>query len=171
MARTPALRLVVVGDGPQRAVAEAEARRLLGERVSFRGALFGAPMRELLKDALALAVPSEWYDNAPLVVYEALAAGVPVVASRIDGLPELVDDSLGVLAPPGDVGGWSEALERLLEPDRRRAWSAGARRRAETELCPEAYLERFEAMLAQLLAHVAERDALEPAARGPSGAR
>src|SRR5262245_47447410 len=66
-----------------------------------------------------LVVPSIWPENSPLVIYEAFLAGVPVVASRIGGIPELVTDGEnGLLFNPGDAGDLRRALDRLRsEPD------------------------------------------------------
>ena len=80
------------------------------------GIRFAGPIPyEQVGDALgqvdALVVPSLWYENSPLVIQEAYAAGVPVVASRLGALTEKVQDGItGRLFPPGDV----EALARLL---------------------------------------------------------
>lgn len=72
----------------------------------------------LLARATALVVGSVWPENAPLVVLEARAAGCPVVAPRIGGLPELVEDGRdGFLYTPGDATALAGALLRLLGPD------------------------------------------------------
>jgi glycosyltransferase involved in cell wall biosynthesis len=61
-------------------------------------------------------VPSVWWENSPLTVIEALAAGVAVVASRTGGVPELIDEGrTGLLVAPGDVSGLREALQAVVE--------------------------------------------------------
>jgi len=60
-------------------------------------------------------VPSLWWENSPLTVLEALAAGVPVVASRTGGVPEVVPEGAGLLVPPGDVGALRTALQRAID--------------------------------------------------------
>ncbi len=62
-----------------------------------------------------LVLPSLWWENSPLTVLEALASGVPVVASRIGGVPELLPEAAGVLVPPGDVAALREALRDVLD--------------------------------------------------------
>src|SRR5262249_6760817 len=63
-----------------------------------------------------IAVPSVWYENRPQVILEAFQAGVPVVASRIGGLPELVADEVsGLLHRPGDAADLARQLRRILE--------------------------------------------------------
>jgi len=64
----------------------------------------------------ALAVPSHWLESGPLVVYEAFAAGIPVIGSRLGGIAELVRDGLdGVLVQPGSQEAWADALQRLAK--------------------------------------------------------
>lgn len=65
--------------------------------------------------ASLLVVPSLW-DNSPNVIYEAMACGTPVIASRVGGIPELVDDGItGLLVPPGDPQALAESIIRLLD--------------------------------------------------------
>jgi alpha-maltose-1-phosphate synthase len=91
------------------------------------------PRDELLqhcRTAALCVVPSLW-DNSPNTVYEAMAAGRPVVASRVGGIPELVaDGETGLLTPPGDAGALADAITALLlDPVRRRAMGEAGRRR------------------------------------------
>ena len=91
------------------------------------------PKDELLKQyrtAALCVVPSLW-DNSPNTVYEAMAAGRAVVASRVGGIPELVaDGETGLLTPPGDAGALADAITALLlDPDRRQAMGEAGRRR------------------------------------------
>ncbi|HIE69618.1 MAG TPA: glycosyltransferase, partial [Planctomycetes bacterium] len=80
--------------------------------------------REELAQALAqidvLVVPSTWHENAPFVVLEARAAGLPVIASRFGGLIEVVDDGIdGELFTPGNAADLAKRLQRLVdEPER-----------------------------------------------------
>ena len=99
------------------------ARSLAASADSSNTQLRGPLPRDAVGPALAqtdvLVVPSLWYENSPLVVQEAFAAGVPVVASDIGALAEKVrHDVDGWLCPPGDVKSWHETLQRLSEhPD------------------------------------------------------
>lgn len=85
--------------------------------------LVGPVAHDAVPDAMAsidvLVVPSVWPENSPLSILEALASGVPVIASRIGGIPELVvHDHNGLLFEPGDVHGLVQAITRLIdEPD------------------------------------------------------
>ena len=68
-----------------------------------------------LRAAAVAVLPALWWENCPMAVLEAAAQGVPVVASAVGGVPELVDDgTTGLLVPPGDAAALSGALTRLL---------------------------------------------------------
>jgi glycosyltransferase involved in cell wall biosynthesis len=126
----PDLRVTVVGDGPVRPRLEALARRLgLGDAVAFCG--FRPDAARLIAGLDVLAVPSR-SDGSPLVVLEALAAGVPVVASAVGGIPDQVRDGReALLVPPGDAVALAAALRAVLtDPARARALRAAGRRRA-----------------------------------------
>jgi len=111
----PDATLDVAGDGPLRAELEQLARRLgLSERVRFLGTRGDLP--GLLRDAQCLLLASD-YEGCPLSVLEAMAAGVPVVATAVGGVPELlVGGETGVLAPAGDAEALADALRSVLVP-------------------------------------------------------
>jgi glycosyltransferase involved in cell wall biosynthesis len=110
------LRLLVAGDGEHRAALERRARELgRARQVAFLGRCDAARVRRLLAGARALAVPSI-YEGMPLVVLEAMEAGVPVVASRVSGIPEVVaDGETGWLVPPEDPAALAAALAAALD--------------------------------------------------------
>jgi glycosyltransferase involved in cell wall biosynthesis len=114
-ARLPlAARVELYGDGAARASLEAQAARL-GVDARFHGHVRGS--RDALLDADVLALPSR-ADNLPVTVLEAMAAAVPVVASRVGGVPELVDDGVtGMLVARDDVNGLAAALTKVLSDD------------------------------------------------------
>jgi glycosyltransferase involved in cell wall biosynthesis len=92
----------------------ASLRRAAGDdpRIEFCGAYGADRLSDVLADTDVLLVPSTWYENTPFVMLEALAAGVPVAASALGGMAELVAEGRsGFLFPPGDAG----ALARLIE--------------------------------------------------------
>ncbi|WP_228255022.1 glycosyltransferase [Ornithinimicrobium avium] len=117
VAAYPDLRLTVVGAGPQEEqLRERAAYPDLGDRVSFAGAATQEELPALLAGLDVLAVPSlttpGWVEQFGRVVVEAMAAGVPVVASDSGALPEVVGDA-GVLVPEGDAAALGEALLRV----------------------------------------------------------
>lgn len=95
-------KLVVAGTGPL----EDELKERFGglDAVSFAGYLSGKKLQDAIRGALAVVIPSEWYENAPMSVLEAMAYGKPVIAARIGGIPEMVhDNETGFLFESGDV--------------------------------------------------------------------
>jgi glycosyltransferase involved in cell wall biosynthesis len=123
----PDLRLTLVGDGPERAGLEARAEGLRGH-VDFVGYKSQAEVAALLREATALVLPS-FAEGLPVVLMEALAARVPVVATRIAGVAELVEDGeSGLLVPPGDVGALRAALAEVLGDAEMRARMGAAGR-------------------------------------------
>lgn len=124
----PGIPARVVGDGPLLPGARAAASRRSGLEVL--GWRRPQEVTALLQRARCLVVPSEWYEGFPLVVVEAFACGVPVVASRLGSLAELVENGeTGVLVPPGDAGALAAALAAAWErPDAMAAMGARARR-------------------------------------------
>lgn len=111
----PDLHLTLVGDGPERAALEARAHDMgLTPHLTFAGYKSQAEVAALLREATALVLPS-FAEGLPVVLMEAMAARLPVVTTRIAGVPELVADGVsGLLVPPGDAHSLCVALGRLL---------------------------------------------------------
>jgi glycosyltransferase involved in cell wall biosynthesis len=108
----------MVGDGPDRVHAEAEARELgLHEKVFFLGKI--EAVAPLLAGADLFLLPSA-SESFGLSALEALASGVPVIATKVGGLPEVVrDGETGVLCPVGDIDAMSEAAVEILRDTNR----------------------------------------------------
>ena len=116
--RTANLRLLVVGDGPERPHLEAElAARGVREAALFTGAVVPHQVPSLLASMAVAVAPYPKLANfyfSPLKVYEYMAAGLPIVASQIGQLAELLlHQETGLLCPPGDAPALAAALERL----------------------------------------------------------
>jgi glycosyltransferase involved in cell wall biosynthesis len=122
---------LIVGDGPDRPRLEEQIRTCgLAGRVRLAGERRDVP--DLLAEADVFVLPSR-SEGHPVSVLEAMAAGVPVVASRVGGIPEQVDDGVtGLLVAPGDPEALAAALGRLAaDPALRRRLGAAGRVRAE----------------------------------------
>lgn len=125
----PDLRLTVVGDGPDRAALEAAAAPL-GARVSFTGYQSQAEVAAHLAASDIFVLPS-FAEGVPVVLMEAMAAGMPVIATRIAGIAELVEDGTsGHLVPPGDPTALGEKITALCtRPEDHAAMGAAGQRR------------------------------------------
>ena len=83
-------------------------------RIMFKGTVSQDLIGDIFKKADVFLMPVIWYENEPLVVKAAVYTGIPVMASRIGSLPELINDGQnGWLLPPGDIPAWSEAFDNL----------------------------------------------------------
>ena len=108
--------LLVVGDGPLRDVLERQAANLgLSARVRFLGVR--RDLGNILAATDVFVMPSFW-EGLPLAMVLAMGAGLPVVATRVAGIPEVVQDGVtGLLVPPGDSGELGAALSRVVNDD------------------------------------------------------
>jgi len=139
-ARTNA-KLLVVGDGP-----EAYRLRAMAPRnVEFVGTVPQERVVDFLRGARALLLPSLWYEAQPRVILEAYAAGVPVIASRIGGIPDLVlHDRSGYLVEPAEAAEWASAVERLLDDRQVEELGDGAYQLWRERYSPEHALDALE---------------------------
>ena len=150
-AAIPELDLVIAGDGSCRATLEATAAELgIAERVHFLG--YRSDPAALLANADLFVLPS-LVEGFPLSVVEAMAAGVPVVASDIGGTREAVEhERTGLLVPPRDADALAAAIRRTLsDPAATSARVAAARDRATRELSASAIAARVTAIYDSLL--------------------
>ena len=134
-ARHPTARLTIVGDGPARAALEAHAQTLgIATAVRFAGYLDETAVAALLDEADMLVLPS-FAEGLPVVLMEALASRIPVIATQIAGVSELVENGInGFIVPPGDVDTLAVRLDQLLsDPVRCAAMGAAGRRKVEAE--------------------------------------
>jgi glycosyltransferase involved in cell wall biosynthesis len=102
--------LVIAGDGPLEASLKSQASRL-GLDVRFPGHRDDIP--GLLAEAAVFVLPSTW-EGQPLILQEALRAGVPIVATRVGGTPVLTGEDAAVLVPPGDARRLADAVRAVL---------------------------------------------------------
>jgi glycosyltransferase involved in cell wall biosynthesis len=116
LAEVPDVALVLAGDGAERGPLERRAADLgLAERVRFLGPQPRERVLELFRAGDAAILPSSW-ENFPHTVVEALAAGAPVLASRVGGVAEVVrDGENGLLFPPGDPQGLAAGIRRYFD--------------------------------------------------------
>lgn len=150
----PTLTLRVAGYGPDEAAVRQAAANLglLDGAVHFLGKLPPAAVAHEMRQAASLVLFSH-YENLPCVLVEAQASGLPAVATRVGGVPELLppDGRYGLLLPPGDEDALAQALRAALHPTAPFD-TAGMRARAVAHFSYEAVGQEFAALYAALLA-------------------
>ncbi len=163
--------LVMVGDGPDRGMAQDEARMLgVADRVQFLGRIEN--VAPLLSSADLFLLPSE-NESFGLSALEALACGVPVVASSAGGIPEVIQEGVtGALLPVGDVDGMASAAIRILSDST--VWdrmSVAAAADARLRFSESRVIGQYEAIYEDALAVAASRRRLRVAAAAAVSAR
>jgi glycosyltransferase involved in cell wall biosynthesis len=134
----PATRLRIAGDGPERGLAEDAARRVPG--VSYVGGLSKEELWKAMSAAAVVVVPSVWHEPFGRTVVEAYAAGRPVLATSVGGLPEIVNASIGWVTPP-EPAALAAALRQAGASTDLASMSQAARRRYEERYVPAVALQ------------------------------
>jgi len=121
--------LVIMGDGPLRETLESEAAARNLSNITFAGWRSRGEILSAMKSASLLITPSLWYEGFPMTVVEAFACGIPVICSRLGGLPEIVEDgSTGLHFNPGDAEDLAGKLDLLwTQPSQLAAMGRAAR--------------------------------------------
>jgi glycosyltransferase involved in cell wall biosynthesis len=151
----PDLHLTIAGGGEEQdallALAKAEG---VADRIAFLGSTPHAECLELIRNARLFAIPCRTSstgdrDGIPVVLMEAMAAGRPVIAGRLESIAELVEDGVsGLLVPPDDVDALATALAHLVDDaDMRRRMGLAGRARVEEEFSDAINWDRLEAAI------------------------
>jgi len=148
--RLPYLEFLVVGDGPLRSELERQAEALgLKSQVLFIGERKDIPAMLASLDVCVQPSSSESLSN---VILESMAAGLPVVASRVGGNPELIAEERGILVAPNDDRALADAIERLLrDPAMRAEFGMSAKRFARKHFTLEHIRQRYEQLYSEML--------------------
>jgi glycosyltransferase involved in cell wall biosynthesis len=142
--RVPDVRFTIVGDGPHRDTVLRQARDLgVADHFEFLGQRDDIPALLSAADLFVLPSRSEGLPNA---VLEAMGSGLPIVATRVGGIVELIDDGrTGRLVPPDDAAALSSALlELIAHPERAAAFGKAGRIEAEARYSLQAMVSGFE---------------------------
>lgn len=151
------VKLIMCGDGPERADAEALAERLgVANSVKFVGKQPQFRIREYLSVADLLLLPSQ-SESFGLTALEAMACEVPVVATRVGGIPEVVEDgNCGYLFEIGDVEGMAKASRKILaNHSLREDFGRRGREIAVTRFTTERIIPQYEALYKRVMANIA----------------
>jgi glycosyltransferase involved in cell wall biosynthesis len=149
--RFPQAHVLLVGEGPQRSELEQSIRdKGLAGRIHFAGWRPDVP--ELLAAGTALVLSSLW-EGLPNVILEAMAAGLPVVATRVEGTSELIiNGRTGLLVPPQSPQELAWAIERILsDPAQARSMGQSGRERALAEFSWQKMVDRYCALYSSVL--------------------
>jgi glycosyltransferase involved in cell wall biosynthesis len=151
MALLPHGEVTGVGDGPARPELESLAREVVPGRATFTGRLDRAGVLAALRASRVAVLPARWNENQPIAILEAFASSVPVVASDVGGLPEVVRPGEdGALVPMEDPAALALVLaEYLADPERSVREGAAARRRAERNHDADIHLARLRSLYAE----------------------
>lgn len=169
-ARWPEARLIVAGEGAHAMALQARADALgVGHATLFLGFVAHERLTDILNAGDVFVMPSLCHEAFPVSIIEALAAGLPVVASHVGGVPAAIAvGASGYLVPPGDADGLAAAVARLLaDPTRRRTMGALTRQVAEARYTEAAMTRAVESVLQAVVAPVET----PPVASRPSDAR
>ena len=146
------IEVVVIGDGPERASLERLAAELgVANRISFLGARPHADMPGLLASA-ELAVFPSLMEATSVAALECMACELPVAASRVGGLPEIVADDVGILFEPGDSRSLAQAVVTLLRSGRLPTLGKTAREKVVTRWSNDRLVDRHVAIYESLIA-------------------
>ncbi|HZY63904.1 MAG TPA: N-acetyl-alpha-D-glucosaminyl L-malate synthase BshA [Edaphobacter sp.] len=157
VAATVPARLMLIGDGPERSAAEHLALQLgIQDRIHFAGKQNN--VNELLSLADLLLMPSEM-ESFGLAALEAMASSVPSIATRVGGVPELIEDGYnGLLFDVGDVDTMSHAAIALLrDQNRLNSMSQAARKTAQDRFCTTRIIPLYESYYDRVIARAANR--------------
>ncbi len=114
------------------------------KNIKLSGFLRGKEFQEIIEYARFVIVPSEWYENSPLIIHESFAYGKPVVASNIGGIPELATGDVSLLFTPGDVEDLREKVKTLYYNDELiKVLGRNARKKVEDLYNPEIHYEKM----------------------------
>jgi glycosyltransferase involved in cell wall biosynthesis len=142
----------VIGDGPERAGLERLATELaVADRVTFLGARPHADMPGLLSSGDIAVVPS-LMEATSVAALESMACELPVAASRVGGLPEIVDARVGALFEPADPASLAEAVVHLLTSERLRELGVRARARVVSQWSNSRLVDRHLAVYGEAAA-------------------
>ncbi len=155
----PEVRFLIVGDGPLREELDSLAQHLgLSDRAHFLG--YRSDARALIELLEVLVLPS-LHEGSPLVILEAMSAGIPIVASAVGGIPDQVEHGReGILVQPGDPSALGDAILRLLrDPALASRLGEAGRQRAGSRFSYAAMVQRVEAVYGAVLARTGAQGA------------
>jgi glycosyltransferase involved in cell wall biosynthesis len=151
--RTPDLKVLIAGEGPERSYLEARRAEAGTANVEFLGYIDREDLIPLIQSSMFVVVPSVWYENFPYNVLESLALGKPVIGSNIGGIPEMVQEGrTGFLFPPRDSAVLAEKMAMLAgDAALRERLGRNARSRVDGEFSADIHYDKLLAVYQRVL--------------------
>ena len=145
--------LYIVGEGPLRPKIEELIERHQLENVRLLGFKSGEELKEIIRGARFIVMPSEWYENAGLALLESFASGKPVIGSNIGGIPEFIEHGRdGLLFEPGNVDDLAGKIQFLIDrPGLSTQMGKEARIKVEKQHNPQLHYQRLKEVYEELL--------------------
>ncbi|MDY6876433.1 MAG: glycosyltransferase [Chloroflexota bacterium] len=156
--RYPELHVLFIGDGDLRGELQAQVKRLgMGDRIHFLGNRSDVP--ELLAASDFFVLPSLW-EGLPMALLEAMATGLPIVATEVSGTVQvMIPNETGILVPPGDAQHLAEAIEHIIsDATLAQAMGAAARRRVKAEFSAQKQADEHLALYRRLLSRTLSKN-------------
>ncbi len=160
----PNARLSVVGGGPELENLKAQAEKLgLSDSVTFHGKVPHEDVQKFFRSATLQVLPSIWCENSPVTTYESYISGLPMVASRIAGLPAMVrEGETGLLATPRDAADLAEKIARILGDEALQKTLAEGCRASLERYARDVHLKRIYVVYDEIVERFASRPRPEP---------
>ncbi len=135
----------IVGEGPEKTTLESYVHENELHQVRFLGYKSGDALKDIIDNCMGVIIPSEWYDNSPLVIYESMTMGKPVIVSRLGGMPELIQlDKNGFIFDSHDYKMLSQYLDTLIcHPQMRKQMGKNARQLAKEMFHPNVHYKEI----------------------------
>ncbi len=153
MEKCPDVPLYIVGGGPQEPVLKKFIADHKLENVKMLGLKSGEELQSLVQNCRMVVVPSEWYDNSPLVIYESFAYGKPVIGAKMGGISELIDhEENGLHFEAGNIEELTAAMRKLWDdPALAKSYGKAAHEKAEREFDPQVHYEKIHEWYQEML--------------------
>lgn len=154
ISKLPDFMLHIVGAGPEEEKLREQASRLGLTNVVFRGLKSGEELIEEYRHCIASILPCDWFEIFGITIVESFALGKPVIASRVGGIPEIVEDGVnGILVEPADVSSLAEAISKLgSNPELVLKMGRKARKKAEEHYSPASHYNRIMEVFSEVVA-------------------
>lgn len=139
------IKLKIIGEGPLKESLESRVRSCGLENIKFTGYKGGDELKDEIRKAMFIILPSEWYENNPRSIIEGFALGKPAIGARIGGIPELVkDNETGLTFEPWNADDLKRKILQLLEnPSEISRMGKIARKMVDEEFNPEIHYEKL----------------------------